>query len=121
MTNCLWWISTGALVVLPYIGAIVGTFVNANNMDWYNSLRRPPHTPPSWVFGPVWTVLYGAMGVASALVLRAAHLKEDAYVPLAVYLCQLLLNWSWTPVFFGLHKIRPVRLLNGSYVFKINL
>ncbi|HEX3000102.1 MAG TPA: TspO/MBR family protein [Armatimonadota bacterium] len=70
--------------------------------SWYASLEKPAWTPPGWLFGPVWTLLYISMGVAAWLVWRKCGL-QGAALPLAVFAVQLLLNVAWTGIFFGMH------------------
>ena len=96
-------------VSLPYVGGILGSPITSKNMTWYRSLKHPKFSPPAWVFGPAWGCLYGSMGVASYLVLREIDNGANVALPLAVYGGHLLLNWSWTPVFFGLKKLKTVR------------
>ena len=63
----------------------------------YQSLDQPSWAPPSWLFGPVWTILYVMIAVAGWLVWRHA-----GWTPaLGVYAVQLVLNAAWTPIFFG--------------------
>jgi translocator protein len=68
-------------------------------MTWYDLLVKPALNPPSWVFGPAWTVLYVLMAVAALLVW-----KKKKWNALAVFGIQLGLNLIWTPLFFGLHS-----------------
>jgi tryptophan-rich sensory protein len=82
---------TGSLITRP---AIAG---------WYATLAKPAWTPPSWVFGPVWTALYIMMGVAAWLVWRKGGVAAAA-LPLGLFLLQLALNVAWSPLFFGLHR-----------------
>ncbi|KAF7241641.1 hypothetical protein EG68_10847 [Paragonimus skrjabini miyazakii] len=91
-------------IVTPFIGSLNAAPIVQRNMGWYDSLKRPSFAPPKWVFGPLWSAMYATMGTASYLVWRDADLGQ-ARLPLAVYGAHLLLNWSWTPVFFGAHKI----------------
>ena len=70
---------------------------------WYQSLVKPAWTPPSWLFGPVWTLLYGMMAAAAWLVWKR-HGFSGALVPLAVFVVQLVLNAIWSWLFFGLHR-----------------
>ncbi len=68
---------------------------------WYLSLAHPPGTPPGWMFAPVWTVLYVAIGAAAWLVWRAV----GAGAALRLWGWQIAANALWTPAFFGLHQI----------------
>lgn len=67
--------------------------------EWYDSLYQPFFTPPNWLFGPAWTVLYICMAVAATLVWRQVGLRSRA---MAWWFIQLLLNALWTLFFFGL-------------------
>jgi len=71
--------------------------------DWYRSLQKPIFTPPGWLFGPVWTLLYVLMGVAVWLVWRERSARPVT-LPLALFIVQLALNVVWTPLFFGLQN-----------------
>jgi len=66
-------------------------------MAWYEGLSKPSWTPPNWLFAPVWTILYLAMGVAAWLVWQQSSLTA---VPMQFFLLQLFLNVSWSAVFF---------------------
>jgi benzodiazapine receptor len=73
--------------------------------SWYGAIQKPGFTPPGWVFGPVWTVLYLLMGVAAFLVWERGLGVRLVRIALVWFLVQLVLNAAWTPVFFGLHRI----------------
>ncbi|MBZ5642230.1 MAG: tryptophan-rich sensory protein [Acidobacteriia bacterium] len=66
---------------------------------WYASLSKPRWTPPNWLFGPVWTILYVAMAIAAWLVWWRVGLTA---VPMQLFLLQLLLNVAWSALFFRL-------------------
>ena len=85
-------------------GALIGFATQGGDSAWYASLDKPSWTPPSWVFGPVWTALYAAMAVAAWLVWREGGWRHQA-APLTVFLAQLALNFAWSPLFFGLRQI----------------
>lgn len=70
--------------------------------EWYASLMKPTWNPPGWVFGPVWTTLYMMMAVAAWLVWKRGGFAAQRR-PLTLFLVQLALNATWTPLFFGLH------------------
>ncbi len=67
----------------------------------YLALPRPSWAPPPWVFGPVWSLLYAAIGVAGWRVWRAAGSFGAARFTLGLWATQLLVNAAWPLVFFG--------------------
>ncbi|MHC4294784.1 MAG: TspO/MBR family protein [Planctomycetota bacterium] len=79
-------------------------FVRDSVGQWYENLTKPAFTPPGWLFGPVWTFLYFAMGLACWAVWRKRGSRKVA-VPIALFAVQLCLNAAWTPLFFGLHNV----------------
>jgi len=92
------------LVTLALTFAVAGAASQFMPGDWYQNLTKPSWTPPNWVFGPVWTVLYAAMAVAAWLVWRHRSLRQVAR-PMALFAVQLLLNGLWSYIFFGRQMI----------------
>ena len=74
----------------------------SGGMERFDTLVKPPLSPPGWLFPVVWTVLYLLMGYASYRVLTADVPEADKRRALTVYGAQLVLNFLWSPVFFGL-------------------
>jgi tryptophan-rich sensory protein len=73
---------------------------------WYPGLKKPTRNPPTWVFGPVWTLLYLLMGLASWLIWRERTVQpERARRALGWYGLQLGLNLLWSLLFFGRLRI----------------
>lgn len=70
---------------------------------WYSQIEKPSWTPPSWLFGPVWTALYVAMGVAAWLVWRRGGWEANRGA-LTLFFVQLVLNAAWSGLFFGLES-----------------
>ncbi len=97
------------LALLGFIAAslaagVVGMLLQGDALDaWYPSIDTPPYTPPSWVFGPVWTTLYVLIGVAAWLDWRQRD-SDRARAGLALFGVQLVLNAAWTGIFFGLRQ-----------------
>ena len=89
-------------ISIPLVGGYLSAFfVNKSAMDnWYKDLKKPSGTPPNYVFPIAWTFLYITMGLASFLVYKTTN--QDTSRALQLYAAQLLLNFAWTPVFFGL-------------------
>jgi translocator protein len=86
-------------LALSFAAAAVGGFFMPG--EWYASLNKPSWNPPSWIFAPVWTVLYIMMAVSAWLVWKRGGFVGRR-VALAWYLGQLLFNALWSPLFFGL-------------------
>lgn len=85
---------------------LVGSLASAGGFtSWYATIEKPFFTPPNWVFGPVWTVLYVLMGVAAFLVWQNGLSRRPVRIALTWFLAQLVLNALWSPIFFGLHRI----------------
>ena len=77
--------------------AAIGGLAAGSAGSTYRSLELPPFAPPSWLFGPVWTVLYVLMAVAAWLVWR----RTGWTTGLTWWVVQLVLNLAWTPLFFA--------------------
>ena len=90
-------------LVATYAAAGLGSLFTFPALDaWYRGLRRPGWSPPDWLFGPVWTILYGQMAVAAWLVRRSRGKgHRAARVALFTWCAQLLLNLGWSAAFFG--------------------
>jgi len=90
------------LTYLAACGAASATGAMIKPGDWYRSLIKPSWTPPSWVFPVVWTILYLMMAVAG---MRLAQIPGSEQA-LALWSLQIALNTLWTPIYFGLHRIK---------------
>jgi translocator protein len=85
------------------VGASGSVFTASSVKTWYPGLLKPPGTPPPWVFGPVWSILYLLMAAAAWLVWRQ-RTQEGVWLALALFLAQLILNGLWSFLFFGLRR-----------------
>ena len=91
------------LVLVFAVAALGGWATSLSVGDWYPTLTRPPLTPPDAVFGPVWSVLFGLMGLAAWHVWRRTGLL-GAPVAMGLFLAQLALNLGWSVLFFGIQR-----------------
>lgn len=99
------WLVLAGLLAASFLVAFVGGLASTSGVDgWYAAADKPPWTPPNWLFGPVWTVLYTAMAVAAWLVWRRWG-WQGARTALLLYAAQLALNAIWTPLFFGAEQL----------------
>lgn len=69
---------------------------------WYRELAKPAWTPPNWLFPVAWSILYLCMAGAAALV----AVEPGNAIAMALWSLQIALNGLWTPVFFGLKRIK---------------
>lgn len=98
-------------VLLPVgLGTAIG-YSATTTQSTYMSLKKPSVYPPPWLFGPVWTILYGTMGYAAYRIanigLSPFNTPDNiatARHAMTLYTVQLGLNLIWTPLFFGLHR-----------------
>lgn len=93
-------------LALPLAVGFTGSIFTRNAIDsgWYDSLYQPSFTPPRWVFGPVWTVLYILMGIALYIVWNQFPRKRRENA-LGIFALQLLLNFLWSLFFFYFNDI----------------
>lgn len=79
------------------VGMVVG-ILNPPG-EWYAELNKPFFSPPNWIFAPVWTALYVTIGFVGWRVWT--YRRNSSSMPL--WFTQMVLNFIWSPVFFGLH------------------
>lgn len=97
------WKSLGLWVVGVEFVGITGGIITAGAIEgWYVTLEKPWFSPPNWIFGPVWTVLYAMVGISGYLI----WVQKAKSVGLArkLFGFQLVLNGVWSPIFFGLQN-----------------
>lgn len=91
------------VVVFEVMSGAIGYFASPRrDPSWYRSLVKSPLNPPGYVFGIVWPLLYLSLAIFGWS-LSSMPQHYDVY---KVFWIQMILNWIWSPVFFGYHKIR---------------
>lgn len=73
-----------------------------NTYNWYSQLIKPSWSPPSWLFGPVWTFLYVLIALSFGKVFWMAAKKEIALIVVLPFILNLIFNFAFTPLQFGL-------------------
>jgi translocator protein len=92
-----------ASVLLCQLAGVIGSIFTSSSLeDWYFLLEKPPFNPPSWIFFPVWTVLYTLMGISLYLVLEKGLQNSEVKKGVLMFSFQLGLNSLWSFLFFGL-------------------
>lgn len=93
-------------LLIPQLVAITAGLVTAAAVgSWYRGIVKPSWNPPSYLFGPVWTVLYLMMGYALFLIWTGAPAGPGKRRAIVLWSVQLFLNFCWSLLFFGLHLI----------------
>ncbi|XP_062899779.1 translocator protein [Mobula hypostoma] len=102
------WAQIAGFATFPHVGGFLGWYVTRSQVTtWYESLKKPSWCPPNKAFPVAWTALYTGMGYASYLVWKEqGGFTREALAPLGIYGIQLALNWTWTPIFFGAHRLK---------------
>jgi benzodiazapine receptor len=92
--------SLTVFIAMVAAAALVGSQFGPG--PWYVALHKPLWTPPDWLFGPVWSVLYIAIAVAGWSVWRSKAVSVTK--PILLWLLQVILNGLWSWLFFGLRR-----------------
>jgi len=85
------------------LAGIIGSIFTASSIkNWYALLKKPFFNPPSWIFSPVWTILYILMGISLYLVREKGSKYPGVKLGTGIFSVQLILNTLWSIIFFGL-------------------
>ncbi len=82
------------------VGAMAGYFTSTSVKTWFVTLQKPTFNPPSWLFAPVWTILYILMGIAFFLIWKSSATNTQKKPAYSIYWVQLALNFIWSLLFF---------------------
>lgn len=94
-------LSIAVCLLVGFLGSLVTT---PSVTTWFPTLVKPAFSPPNWLFAPVWTILFILMGISAYLVWDK-RLKEKAVKEaLLIFGVQLIFNFLWSFIFFGLHQ-----------------
>ncbi|UXM93924.1 tryptophan-rich sensory protein [Bartonella sp. HY329] len=86
------------IVAIFIIGGAIG--YNFAPTSWYQELNKPFFTPPNWLFAPVWSILYIIIGFVGWRI----FIDRPNDLLKTMWSAQLVINFAWTPLFFGLHQ-----------------
>lgn len=92
----------GTVVGVETVGILSSILSASAITSWYPTLHKPDFSPPNWIFGPVWTLLYFCIGSAFYLVWNKGFKSKQSVSARSYFFIQLALNFIWTPVFFTL-------------------
>jgi len=90
-------------IMLCELAGVIGSLATSSAIPtWYAQLKKPAFTPPGWIFGPVWITLYAMMGIALFLIWQKGSAKPGVKSAIIVFMIQLILNATWSLIFFGM-------------------
>lgn len=93
------------ILLISFLPGILGSSVTFSSINsWYVTLNKPFFTPPNWLFGPAWSVLYILMGISAYLVYQKGIKNAKVRQGLIIYGIQLVFNGLWSFLFFGLRS-----------------
>jgi tryptophan-rich sensory protein len=110
------WLLAGLILLCLAVGWAGSLVTRTQIPTWYAALDKPSWTPPSWLFGPVWTTLYVLIGTAGW---RVAPRTSSAHRAWPHWWIQLVLNGIWTPLFFGAHQVASALIVLVMLVLSI--
>ena len=93
------------IVIFNLIGFVLGSLSDFGLTSWYSALSKSPLTPPNITFGIVWPILYTLLGIAAHLLHTSSISARFPHMTKRCFDIQILLNWSWTPLFFHFHQV----------------
>jgi translocator protein len=91
-----------SIIICMSAGVLGSLFTKTGPDSWYSQLIQLNFSPPNWLFGPVWTILYILMGISLFLIWQKGLKKKDLKFAFGIFLLQLLFNAWWSILFFGL-------------------
>ena len=90
-------------IVMCELAGIIGSFFTTPAIPiWYASLAKPSFNPPSWLFAPVWTILFLLMGIAFYLIWQKMSVNKNAKIAMVIFIVHLGINILWSILFFGM-------------------
>ncbi|WP_010180079.1 TspO/MBR family protein [Aquimarina agarilytica] len=93
-------------VTVCLVAGVIGAAATQTSVNtWYTTLSKPSFNPPNYVFGPVWTILYILMGISAGKIWNHGFYHKWVKTALYHFGFQLILNITWSLVFFGLNEI----------------
>lgn len=96
-------------IFISFIPGLLGMMISpiaSGKNTWYGNINHSVLTPAGWVFSAVWTLLYFLLGIALFLIIQkqGSVNKRDIIAAYVLFAINLILNTSWSFVFFGLHS-----------------
>ncbi len=100
------WAAHAAIAIcVVFAASFIGNAATMPNIPtWYAEIQKPWFTPPNWLFGPVWTLLFTALIVAFYRILRIDPQTPGRGRAIIIFIVQIAFNSLWSIVFFGMRS-----------------
>ncbi len=99
-------------IMIPLAVGGLSALLTMGDMNLYDTIIRPPLSPPAIFFPIVWTILYALMGLGSGIIYNSKNGTEAGRNnALSVYALQLFINFIWSIIFFNLRAFLPAFIL----------
>jgi benzodiazapine receptor len=99
------------LIIIILLTLII-SFLSMTKIDnWYLTLNKSILTPPGYIFSIVWIILYILMSISVWIILASLQKDKILSLPIILYIIQLILNFTWSPIFFRYHQINIAFLI----------
>jgi len=87
------------------IVAVLGNIVTIQGMDWYNRLDLPSITPPGFVIGIVWSIIFVLSTFSALIYWNRAYRNFRFVLVIVLFIINGMLNFLWSYLFFNLHLV----------------
>lgn len=91
-------------LAVPVAAGGLSALITGKDMNIYQTVSRPPLSPPGWIFPVMWTILYILMGVSLYIVAESKTSNNEKSSAYRAFAMQLALNFIWSPIFFSLQN-----------------
>lgn len=90
------------IAIVMGLGFASGLSTANSITEWYSTLNKPFFSPPNWIFGPAWTILYILIGISIARIWHNGFNHPAQKSVITLFIIQMILNLIWSPVFFSM-------------------
>ena len=106
---------TLAIFLIVVLGGGIAIGIGNPPGAWYAALNKPAFNPPNWIFAPAWTALYILIAIAG----WRTWMRERTGAAMKVWFGQMVLNFAWSPLFFGAHQMKLALIVITTLVLAI--
>ena len=93
-----------SILICEATGILSGLLSQAGMNVWFDTLNKPTWNPPSYLFGPIWGLLYLLMGISWGIIWNSNAIDDKKINASIIFFLQLFLNFCWSVLFFKFHS-----------------